>query len=422
MAAYLQAYVDHFGLTPSLKLSTTVQSIQRTDDGNWNVTVHPNNNPKQTEDFTFDGLVMCTGGHRVPKNALKASGVLDKFSGTVLHTVELKSVQKDFVGKRVLVVGHAVSGCDCSTQLATLGDCKTVVNSVRHAPYHISRVSPVTGKALDDFFWARLPIWLGRVLPESMNYQGMKGALMASFPDQLTSDISPMTPNDDVRMAGVGYSSGYVDLVKSGKIRVQSGIQSAQGNTVTFTNGHKEDFDVILCATGFEFDLSSLPQDVQDKILHRNPYTDKNDCALYKYTLVPGIDNLALLGYYNNIGEMIPSAEMQARYVTAIWNGKIPRPSPATIQAGAEAYKNHIETGPHNSSVVTFGLAELLGDELGVTPSVLQALWNKSKLLTGPLYQVYYRTNPAIDGPEKAAKAQKRFDYLQANPCKPEGP
>jgi dimethylaniline monooxygenase (N-oxide forming) len=251
-----------------------------------------------------------------------------------------------------------------------------------------------------------------------MNFQGMKGVVMENWPDQLTSDISPMVPDDDVRLAGIGYTSGYVDSVRSGKLSVQSGIESVEGTTVKFTNGNQDDFDVIVCATGFEPDLSILPEEVQNKFLTKNAFNGTNVCALYKHTLVPGIDNLALLGYYNNIGPLIPGTEMQARYVSALWSGKLPRPSETKIQAGQDAYKQHIAAGPHNSALVIFSLAEDLGDELGLTPSYFTAFWNASKLLTGPLYQVYYRTNPAIEGAEKAEKAKLRFEMLLANPVK----
>ena len=63
-------------------------------------------------------------------------------------------------------------------------------------------------------------------------------------------------------------------------------------------------------------------------------------------------------------------------------------------------------------------VCEDLGDELGMTPSLFQALFKPSTYLFGPLLSCFYRTNPKVDGKETAAKCQALFDHYTANPKK----
>jgi hypothetical protein len=59
---------------------------------------------------------------------------------------------------------------------------------------------------------------------------------------------------------------------------------------------------------------------------------------------------------------------------------------------------------------------ESLGAELGITPTVYQALWNPSELLLEQIYPCYYRMNPNVDGPEVAQKAKEQYDWCKTHP------
>jgi hypothetical protein len=61
-------------------------------------------------------------------------------------------------------------------------------------------------------------------------------------------------------------------------------------------------------------------------------------------------------------------------------------------------------------------VCEDIGDKLGMTPSYLEGIWNAKKLLLSPLYNCYYRTNPKVEGEEKAKKFRKGFDEFVATP------
>jgi hypothetical protein len=243
--------------------------------------------------------------------------------------------------------------------------------------------------------------------------------MMENFPQQITEEDGGkgLVPDPDIRKVGVAVTVDYVDNVKKGKIQIKPGVASSEGRKVTFADGSSEEFDAVICATGYETNLSFLPQRVQDKVCYRSPFKGGKEVALYKHTLVPGMENLAFAGIVDNVGPHHAIGEMQARYIAATFSGKVPRPSDDQLQGGVEAFKRYREQGERLHAVDLMPLVcEDIGDELGVTPSYLEGIWNVKKLLLSPLYNCYYRTNPKVEGEEKAKKFQKRFDEFVATP------
>lgn len=260
--AYLQAYAKHFELDGCFKLKTSIQRIERASNGSGYVLFTSASKTPQE----FDALVVCSGRHMYANHILKAP--LASFSGTVEHSEDFKSLS-EYDGKRVLVIGSSVSGSDLSSKLASRGKYATVTNSVRTVPYHLDKFNP-DGQVSDEFMFIRLICWIKKYMPEGMGFQGMKSNLLQNCPDQLDEDLlegsSFSAPDPDVRKAGVGYTSGYVQQVREKRLSVKPDFQSVAGSTVKFVDGSSADFDVIICGTGYKgWDLSILPTDIQSK-------------------------------------------------------------------------------------------------------------------------------------------------------------
>jgi len=403
-SAYLEDYAKHFDLYPSLELETEVESVEEKVDG-WIVTVDKKG---ETKEHSFDALVVCSGVYSKPWHPLQKK--FKSFSGDVIHSQQFHSA-KDYKGKRICVIGSSVSGTDISCVLAKYGDCKKVVNSVRHVPYHVSKLSTVneTPHPYDNVLYIRLPAWLGRFLPDSIASQGLKTAILESWPDQLADE-------PDIRVSSIALSEDYMGQVKSGRIEVKSAVSSANGNIIVFDDGTEQEFDVVICGTGYESNFSFLPKPVQEKILFTDPQTGKQSAALYKHTLVPSIENLAFAGIGNVVGSAFAFAEMQARYIAAVFSGKIVRPSDAQLSAGvATAQQRICNKFALNKYDQVVSANEDLGDELGVTPSYAAGIWNAKKILMTPVYSCYYRTNAATDGEDKAQVCRERFEQYVSN-------
>ena len=356
---------------------------------------------------------MCTGINSKIRHPLPDTVLQGYRGGIVQHSQEFQSVHDPlYKGKRVLVVGAGISGSDIASLLAREGNCASVTQAVRKMPYHVHVVSEKSRQPYDDILLARLPCWLTNTVPSYLSSQGLRAAVLADWPTQPTLETCKQAPNPDIRQCLFYPDRYWVQTVLEGKIKVEHAVASASGKTVTFTDGTKGDYDVIICATGYDADLSVLPQDVQDAVLFTNPVGNKPDFALYKMTLVPGRQDLAFGGFLYNYGPHFVMAEMQARLMAAVFSGRLAWPSPRVAEAGAHPIQTHRSQFPLNKGDLTPQFCDDLGRLLGVTPSAWRCLSNPSKMLLGPVYASIYRTNPAVDAPDVAERAQARFDEL----------
>lgn len=73
----------------------------------------------------------------------------------------------------------------------------------------------------------------------------------------------------------------------------------------------------------------------------------------------------------------------------------------------AAAKQQLLDPTPLSQYMPVLEACETLGDELGVTPTYTDGIWNAKKLLTAPVYSCYYRP----DDP----KCRERFEYYVAN-------
>eukprot|EP00567_Pseudictyota_dubia_P009393 CAMPEP_0197439496 /NCGR_PEP_ID=MMETSP1175-20131217/6221_1 /TAXON_ID=1003142 /ORGANISM="Triceratium dubium, Strain CCMP147" /LENGTH=519 /DNA_ID=CAMNT_0042969421 /DNA_START=5 /DNA_END=1564 /DNA_ORIENTATION=- len=415
--AYLEAYADHNNLKPLCRLNTRVLLAERDQKtGRWNVTTKSGDDKETTR--VFDYLAVCPGRQAKARNQLEGKE-LANYQGKLMHSSELKSIRA-FEGQRVLVVGASASGSDISSHLAREGGCSRVVNSVRRVPYHMDRVSPVNDLSLDDFLAPRLAVWLGRHFPDDVVNRGFKALVLENFPSQLTEEITgsaELVPDKDIRKAGLGLSSDYVSLAKEGKLTVKPAVQSAFGTTVRFADESTEEFDTIICGTGYDVDMSFLDKEVQRRIQYTSPFTGAEEVALYKHTLMPDYDNIAFLGLYNGAGPIYMSFELQARYIAKLWTGSLAYPSERAIKAGVDKFKEYREVGPHHATELSIDVAETIADELKLTPSFLEALLDR-RLLTGAVYPCYYRIKDEVESKGKPKNYQKLFDYYMEHPGK----
>ena len=97
---YLVEYARENDLHP--QLNTTVQKIERQNDGLWRVETNQGH-------YLAHHVIMATGMNHTPKMA-EFEG-LDAYTGRLLHSSEYKNGQP-FAGQQVLVVGFGNSGCE----------------------------------------------------------------------------------------------------------------------------------------------------------------------------------------------------------------------------------------------------------------------------------------------------------------------
>ena len=412
--AYLQDYANHFDLMPHIRMNTEITNIEKVAEGGW--IIEASTKGGKALSHTFDAIVLCTGIAGPADTTLQDSDMFQGYEGEKIHSKDFMSLEQ-CKGKRVLVVGGAVTGSELPPLLARSGLCKSVTTAVRNMPYHthvFSHQKP--HKPYDDLICTRLPTWFIKTLPSKVSSEGLKKAILDDWPEQATVEKCGAAPNDDIRDCMFYPAKYWWQEVEAGNLTVKPAVSSASGNTVSFVDGTSDDFDMVIFATGYKLDVSYLPQSVQDVVTFTNPITNKPDLALYKMTLAPAMRDIAFCGYIYNYGPHFPVGEMQARLVAAIFSGKLPFPDDKTVTKAVEKLKAYRSECLLNKGVIPTMLCDDIGNDLGVKPSILKCLWNPSKFLTAPAYACVYRMNPAVDGPEMAQKANVRLDELLANP------
>ena len=370
---YLHNYVDTFNLRSCIKFEHTVDNIFHQDNDQWAITLSDSNGNTSTQHF--DALAVCSGPFKTPNTNIPE---IEGFEGEVIHSSEYRN-NKDYVGKKVLVVGLAESGADLIREISNVTEECTV--SIRSRCFLIPRL--IHGQYATDMLttrshhyemWNRASDiefklksfsqdnWILRTLfllivnlygLISIPLSGIKKLFSGKDQDNtlkpmnnmgqpaFPSKIDMYTPNTKEHMDyinewnrkshnGQGNWSqkiifsknvSFVPNILEEKLAVQdSGIDYVEGNTVYFKDSTAQTFDTIVLCTGFLKDYS---------IFSNVEIKDNNVRNLYKHAFHPDFKGrLAMIGFLRPISGGIPiCAEMQARYFAQLCSDNVALPS-----------------------------------------------------------------------------------------------
>eukprot|EP01134_Creolimax_fragrantissima_P005763 CFRG5763T1 len=418
--AYLKKYAAHFGVTQNIRFNMNVDKIIRGDgDKGWLVTVTSTKSETRETHF-FDRLVVSSGRFRKPQEPFKRSsksiGVFSGFDGEIVHSGKIRSLDC-FSGKRVLVVGSSISGTELASTIGNKAIPAKISHSIRTGRFIINRVSPVNKLSGDSVMYIRLTIWLKRFVGKYMSAALFRRNVMTNFPAQLQAENVPKGLDPNRReVPSLAIASNYVENIYEKKITIVPDIRSANGRTVAFIDGSTDVFDIVVSATGYAVDMDFLPESLRRKIYYKSALTDAEpEPFLYKYTWHLDAPDLAFVGIFKPIGPSWPTTEMQARWVALVWSGELTLPDERKFRQGIEKFKLYRDS-PHDEGEFSSQITESIADELGLSPSFLQAIWDPKKYLLGPLFQCQFRSTSRWDSPDIANAAVERWAKYRAEP------
>jgi cation diffusion facilitator CzcD-associated flavoprotein CzcO len=221
---YLCDYARHFDL-PVL-FGADVTRIQRNDD--WRIDT-------TTSSLHARALVVATGIMSNPVEP-RWPGRSD-YTGEVLHSSVYRNAEP-FVGRTVLVVGVGNSGGEIAADLAQSG-ARTAI-AVRSGANVVPR--EIAGVPIQYLSY------LLRKLPRRV--QDWVVARIRARTDARRPPVLPRpahSPLDAIPLIGFNL----VDAIAAGKVTVRPALERFTGHGVRFTDGHAENFDVVILATGF---------------------------------------------------------------------------------------------------------------------------------------------------------------------------
>ena len=375
---YLNRYADMFGLRARIRFETRVDRVSRVGAG-WRVT-------SGAVDEPFDRVVVATGRFRSP--AVPSVPGLDTFTGTagVISTFDYRGAEP-YVGKRVLVAGCAVSALDIATELARLGAARVVVTQ-RRQRYVLPKFA--AGVPSDHRIFTRYGVLANETLPPEEIDRQLKEIVVEAngSPEQYGAPA----PDPSLFAAGVTVNQGYLPLVAEGRITVRPWMSSISGRTVTFADGHTEEFDGIVFGTGFALHLPFLSDDIRATLDLDAVHLDAD-----RYSFHPDLPGLAFVGMWDQSGGYFVPLELQARWIAYTWGGAIPAPDRARQRRAVADYRSR--RGIVTEDADESGGGDLRSSSRGVEPN----FWRTGRICDGHCCSA--RSHRVVSG----SRARMRF-------------
>lgn len=393
MLAYLERYAAAVGITGRIRVSSPVERLERHPGGGWLVTSRSGGAARAER---FERVVVATG--RQTRPSLPQVEGLAGFTGSggVCHSMDYRGAA-GYRGLSVLVTGCSISALEIASELAVGGAASVGVAS-RRQRYVLQKL--LRGVPADHLAFTRFAALAGPVTPPEMLAAGLKGFVVGTSgsPDQFGAP----RPHENIFVAGLTQSQNYLPLVAEGRIAPRPWIERVDGRTVRFVDGASQEVDAIIMGTGYELSLPFVGREIAQAL-----ELDGQHATLADHTFHPDLEGLAFIGLYDQVGPMLPVLELQARWLSYAWSGRVGAPSRVELGerlAGGRAARN----GP--PQVLMHDMAVLFARRIGAEPDPRRWQELKRALMFGPLSPASFR----LEGPDSLADAAARAQAAAA--------
>jgi hypothetical protein len=234
MVDYLRDYAEHFNLRPHIQFRTKVLMALPLHDGRWELELAGG------EKRIYKGVVVCNGHHwdrRFPTYP-------GTFTGEMIHSKDYKDPDQ-LRGKRVLVIGGGNSACDLASEAARVG--RSCAISLRRGYWFLPKT--VFGTPIAELARSWFPTFLQRPF--------IRLLLLVSIGKY--EEYGLPKPDHRIFEAHPTLNGELLHYIKHGRIRPRPDIARYEGSRVVFTDGTSEEYDLVVCATGFHVSFPFLP-------------------------------------------------------------------------------------------------------------------------------------------------------------------
>ena len=330
VAAYFEAYVDHFALRDRITFDTKVLDVSRGADGTWDVLIE---GPDGMETRTYDAVVVANGHHwdpRWPDPAYPGT-----FDGEQIHAHDYRSAEQ-LRERDVVVVGSGNSALDIAVEAGKVA--RSAVLSQRRGQWVLRKF--FLGRPSDQ---VALPGWL----PWWATSLRLRiGALTAGNVARLGLPQPPHKPGQSHPV----QSEGIRDALRSGAVTPKPAIERLDGDRVTFVDGSSVPADLVVWATGYKVSFPFLDPSVVA--------APDNELPLWKRTVHPDLPGLYFIGLLQPVGAVMPLAEAQGAWVAQTLAGRYISPSPEEVRrqmaADHERNRRQFYASPRHTMEVDF--------------------------------------------------------------------
>lgn len=327
--SYFDDYAQHFGVKPYIRFNTSIEQITQNEKNTWHVVYR---DEKGLQEADYDYVLVANGHHWDPL----IPEYIGNFNGEILHSHAYKKAAP-FKNKRVLVVGGGNSACDIAVEVARIA-AKTCI-SMRRGQHIFPKF--VFGKPTDIAFslirW--MPHWSKQLLVAAMIriLQGRYAKYQLKQPDCKPLEIHPT------------INSELLYFIRHGKILTRPGIDRLEGNEVYFDDELKDEFDVIIFATGYKISFPFFDKKLID-------YSHLTSLPLYRKMMHPSYETLYFIGMFQPQGCIWPLADYQAKIAARIIAGNLKRPDnlPHKIEKEVRKTRTHFRENVRHALEVDY--------------------------------------------------------------------
>jgi dimethylaniline monooxygenase (N-oxide forming) len=330
IAAYFDAYVDHFGFRDRITFQTLVTRADRQADGSWEVSTD------RGATRSYDALLVANGHHwdaRWPEPAFPGH---DRFAGMQLHAHDYTGEDPDFFrDKSVVVLGMGNSAMDIAVEASFVAD--NVFLAARRGAWVIPKY--LFGRPLDTLAPSpRIPFALRRraqatllkVMVGDMERYGLP------TPDHRFGEAHP-TVSDDI-----------LSRIAHGEITPKPNIAELTERTVRFADDSEVEADIVVYCTGYKVTFPFL-----DPRLISAP---GNDLPLFRRVFHPDVGGIYFVGLLQPLGAVMPLAELQSEWICDHLAGRYQLPPAAALRADIDAeraamFKRYVASPRHTMQV-----------------------------------------------------------------------
>jgi len=321
VAAYFDAFVEHFRLRNAITFRTEVTKVEPVaadGGGGYDVTVRSRDAAREARTRHYDHVLVANGHHWDPRWPEPSFPGSEDFPGRQIHAHYYRTPEI-FDGKRVVVLGIGNSATDIAVEASR--SAKATYLAMRRGAWVIPKfLFGMPTDHLTDSPLARGPL--------SIQKLGMRTMLRIAV-GRMT-DYGLPQPDHDILEAHPTVSDDLLSRLGHGDITVKPSISRFDGPTVHFTDGSSVEADVVVYCTGYKITFPFL----DDTVVR----ADGNHIDLYRRVVSPERPGLYFIGLVQPLGAVMPLAEAQSHWVADLITGRVTLPPYAEMRRQIAAY------------------------------------------------------------------------------------
>ncbi|MBL7713791.1 MAG: NAD(P)-binding domain-containing protein [Chitinophagaceae bacterium] len=234
---YFIDYAHHFDLYGNIMFRKKVVQVLPVAENLWQVSF------ADGEEKKYTGVLICNGHHWCRRHPACAAS----FTGEYFHSKDYNSPEQ-LVNKKTLVIGAGNSACDIVCESARVGAGAFL--SMRRSVW----IFPKTfmGKPLGRIKLGWVPPFLEKFLIHAL--------IRCTFGKHAQYKLDKPAHGFFDRHPTVSEELPY--YLRHGRVTLKPDVLTIVDQEITFTDGTKEQFDLIVAATGFDLAFPFLPKEL----------------------------------------------------------------------------------------------------------------------------------------------------------------